>query len=336
MGVLGAGLMGAGIATAFARSGFPTAMMDVDQERLNDGLKRASEVVLSRIKIGRATPRDLAHMLGLLSTGTTPGIFADSDIVIEAITEDEALKTESYRKLGWHLRGDAILASNTSTISIDRMAASVPHPERFLGMHFFHPVDRMELVEVIRGEKTSEEALATVVALAKRIRKTPIVVRDGPGFLVNRVLFPYLNEAMLLLQEGADAKVIDRVATQFGMPMGPLALLDMVGLDTALYAARVLAQAFPERTTPAPILKALVARAAWARSPAGGSGNTPAVMVSPRPIPNSSRSWRTIGPATAPRRTRRSRTACSCPCFWKQPACWRKGSSASLATWTSA
>ena len=173
--------MGAGIATAHARSGIRTAMVDVDDERIKDGLQRASEVVMSRIKIGRATPQDMANMLAMLNTSTNLAVFADADIVIEAITENEAAKKEAYQKLAKVMRDDAILASNTSTISITRLAESAPHPERFVGMHFFNPVDRMELVEVIRGEKTSEETVATVVALAKRIRKTPIVVKDCAG-----------------------------------------------------------------------------------------------------------------------------------------------------------
>lgn len=257
-GVLGAGLMGAGIATAHARSGIPTVMVDVDDARIKDGMARAQDVVMSRIKIGRATPMDMAQMLATLNTSTSTQGFADCDIVIEAVTENEGVKTEMYKKLAGVLRDDAILASNTSTISITRMAESAPHAERFVGMHFFYPVDRMELVEVIRGEKTDDQTVATVVALAKRIRKTPIVVRDCAGFLVNRVLFPYMNEALVLLQEGASMDAIDKAATRFGMPMGPIALEDLVGLDTAAYAGKVLADAYPDRAVPTPIVFDLV------------------------------------------------------------------------------
>ena len=257
-GVLGAGLMGAGIATAHARGGVPAVMVDIDESRIADGLKRASEVVLGRIKIGRATPEDLGRMLAQLSTSTSQSAFADCDVVVEAVTENEKLKTAMYRLLGKVLRPDAILASNTSTISITRMAASAPDPARFVGMHFFYPVDRMELVEVIRGEKTSDETVASIVALAKTIRKTPIVVRDCPGFLVNRVLFPYMNEALLLLTEGASMDAIDKAATAFGMPMGPIALEDLVGLDTSWYAGQVMLEAYPDRGVPTPILGDLV------------------------------------------------------------------------------
>jgi 3-hydroxyacyl-CoA dehydrogenase/enoyl-CoA hydratase/3-hydroxybutyryl-CoA epimerase/3-hydroxyacyl-CoA dehydrogenase/enoyl-CoA hydratase/3-hydroxybutyryl-CoA epimerase/enoyl-CoA isomerase len=259
VGVLGAGLMGAGIAAAHARSGIRTSMVDIDDARVADGLKRASDVVMSRIKIGRATPQDLGNMLAMLNTSTSTAVYGDCDVVIEAVTENESVKKEVYGNLAKVIRDDAILASNTSTISISRMAQSAPHPDRFIGMHFFNPVDRMELVEVIRGAKTSDETVATIVALAKRIRKTPIVVKDCPGFLVNRVLFPYMNESLILLQEGASIDAIDRTATRFGMPMGPLILTDLVGLDTAVYAGRVVAKAYPDRTVTSPILEEMLA-----------------------------------------------------------------------------
>jgi 3-hydroxyacyl-CoA dehydrogenase/enoyl-CoA hydratase/3-hydroxybutyryl-CoA epimerase/3-hydroxyacyl-CoA dehydrogenase/enoyl-CoA hydratase/3-hydroxybutyryl-CoA epimerase/enoyl-CoA isomerase len=257
-GVLGAGLMGSGIATAVARSGLPTAIVDIDENQLAGGLKRASDVVTSRIKIGRAKPEDLALMLAMLNTSTSQQVFADCDVVVEAVTENEKLKTAMYQHLGRVLRPDAILASNTSTISITRMAAAAPDPSRFVGMHFFYPVDRMELVEVIRGERTSDETVATIVALAKATRKTPIVVRDCAGFLVNRVLFPYMNEALLLLAEGDSMDAIDGAATAFGMPMGPIALQDLVGLDTSLYAGEVILKAYPDRAVPTPIMGDLV------------------------------------------------------------------------------
>lgn len=258
VGVLGSGLMGAGIATAHARSGIPAAMVDVDEGRLQAGLKAASDVVMSRIKIGHAAPEDMGKMLALLNTSTSHGVFADADVVIEAVTEDEGVKTEMYRKLAGVLKDDAILASNTSTISITRMAESAPHPERFIGMHFFSPVDRMPLVEVIRGAKTSDETVATVVALAKKIKKTPIVVNDCPGFLVNRVLFPYMNEALALLEEGVPMDAIDKAATDFGMPMGPIALQDAVGLDVSFGAGRVLGKAYPDRAVQSRIIGELV------------------------------------------------------------------------------
>ncbi|RMG39234.1 MAG: 3-hydroxyacyl-CoA dehydrogenase [Planctomycetota bacterium] len=258
VGVLGAGLMGSGIAAAHARRGIPTAMVDVDDERIRTGLQRARKVVESRIQIGRATTDDLVEMMALLSTSTSHAVFADCDVVIEAVPENEALKTALYRELADDLKADAILCSNTSTISITRMAQAAPAPDRFIGMHFFNPVDRMALVEVIRGEQTSDETAATIVALAKRIGKTPIVVKDCAGFLVNRILLPYMAEAVLLLLEGADMDRIDRIAERFGMPMGPIALHDYVGLDTAWAAGQVIAEAYADRALKPDALKALV------------------------------------------------------------------------------
>lgn len=258
IGVLGAGLMGAGIATAHARRGVPAVIVDVDNEQLAAGLGRARHVIESRLKIGRATPQDMADMLSLLNTSTSKEVYGDCDVVIEAVPEIESLKTKMYAELTGVMRDDAILASNTSTISITRMAESAPNAERFIGMHYFSPVDRMQLVEVIRGEKTTDETTATIVALAKRIGKTPIVVNDCPGFLVNRVLLPYMNESLLLLQEGADMDAIDKAATKFGMPVGPIALNDMVGIDVAYYAGKVVAEAYSDRAVASPILADLV------------------------------------------------------------------------------
>ena len=257
-GVLGSGLMGAGIATAHARSGIPCAMVDVNEERLADGMSRARKVIESRMEIGRAGPADMVQLLSNLHTSTSHSVFADCDVVVEAITENESLKTEAYRQLAGVMRDDAILASNTSTISITRMAKSARHPERFVGMHFFFPVDRMQLVEVIRGEKTTDETVATIVELARKLRKVPIVCGDCPGFLVNRILMPYMNEALVLLLEGASMDQIDRVATKFGFPMGPIALHDLVGLDTAYYAGKVMSAAYSDRTVDTRILGQLV------------------------------------------------------------------------------
>jgi 3-hydroxyacyl-CoA dehydrogenase/enoyl-CoA hydratase/3-hydroxybutyryl-CoA epimerase/3-hydroxyacyl-CoA dehydrogenase/enoyl-CoA hydratase/3-hydroxybutyryl-CoA epimerase/enoyl-CoA isomerase len=257
-GVLGSGLMGAGIATAHARSGIPCAMVDVSEERLADGMSRARKVIESRMEIGRAGPADMVQLFTNLHTSISRSAFADCDVVVEAITENESLKTDAYRQLAGIMRDDAILASNTSTISITRMAKAAKHPEQFVGMHFFFPVDRMQLVEVIRGEKTSDETVITIVELARKLRKVPIVCGDCPGFLVNRILMPYMNEAVVLLLEGASMDQIDRVATRFGFPMGPIALHDLVGLDTAYYAGKVMSAAYSDRTVDTHILAQMV------------------------------------------------------------------------------
>ena len=258
VGVIGAGIMGAGIASANVRKGISTVMNDVSSEALAKGVGNITKVVQSRIDIGRATQADLVSALGFLNTTTNLKVLADRAVVIEAVVENEEAKTKLYRELQAILAPDAILASNTSTISITRMAAAVKKPENFAGLHFFNPVDRMQLVEVIRGEKTSDQTVVTLVALAKKVGKTPIVVKDCPGFLVNRILFPYLNEAMVLLEEGAEPRALDRAASEFGMPMGPITLSDVVGLDTCLYAGMVVNRAFKDRAKDSKILAALV------------------------------------------------------------------------------
>jgi 3-hydroxyacyl-CoA dehydrogenase/enoyl-CoA hydratase/3-hydroxybutyryl-CoA epimerase/3-hydroxyacyl-CoA dehydrogenase/enoyl-CoA hydratase/3-hydroxybutyryl-CoA epimerase/enoyl-CoA isomerase len=259
VGVLGAGIMGAGIAGAHVRRGIPVVLLDTTPQLVEKGVAAITKVIQSRIDIGRATTADLLSALGSLTPTTYLALTGDRDVVIEAVVENEAVKTQLYRNLQPLLKPEAILASNTSTISITRMAQAVNRPENFAGMHFFNPVDRMALVEVIRGERTSDATVVTLVALAKRIGKSPIVVRDCPGFLVNRILFPYINESLVLLEEGADPRAIDKAATAFGMPMGPITLNDLVGLDTGLYAGRVVNTAYADRAKATRILDELVA-----------------------------------------------------------------------------
>lgn len=259
VGVVGAGIMGSGIAGAHIRRGVPTLMLDSISAAVEKGVANITKVMQTRIDIGRMTQPEMIGALARLGTTTALTGFADRDVVIEAVIENEDTKVQLYRDLKPILKPDAILASNTSTISITRMAKAADRPENFAGMHFFNPVDRMQLVEVIRGEKTSDTTTATLVALAKRIGKTPIVVKDCPGFLVNRILFPYLNESLALLEEGAGTRDLDKAATAFGMPMGPVTLNDMVGLDTSLYAGRVVNTAFADRAAASKILDELVA-----------------------------------------------------------------------------
>jgi 3-hydroxyacyl-CoA dehydrogenase/enoyl-CoA hydratase/3-hydroxybutyryl-CoA epimerase/3-hydroxyacyl-CoA dehydrogenase/enoyl-CoA hydratase/3-hydroxybutyryl-CoA epimerase/enoyl-CoA isomerase len=259
VGVIGAGIMGSGIAGAHVRRGVPAVMLDTLPGALERGITAITKSLQGRVEIGRMTPAEMAGALARLSTSGTLQALADRDVVIEAIIENEEAKVALFGQLEKVLRPGTILASNTSTISITRMAKSLARPEDFAGMHFFNPVDRMQLVEVIRGEKTGDAAVVTLVALAKKIGKTPIVVRDCPGFLVNRILFPYLNESLVLLQEGAAPRALDRAATAFGMPMGPVTLNDMVGLDTSLYAGRVVNAAFADRAVTTRILDELVA-----------------------------------------------------------------------------
>jgi 3-hydroxyacyl-CoA dehydrogenase/enoyl-CoA hydratase/3-hydroxybutyryl-CoA epimerase/3-hydroxyacyl-CoA dehydrogenase/enoyl-CoA hydratase/3-hydroxybutyryl-CoA epimerase/enoyl-CoA isomerase len=258
VGVLGAGIMGAGIAGAHIRRGIPAMLLDTLPQALEKGVGSIARVMQSRIEAGRMKPEEMVAALAHLSTTSSLAAMSDRDVVIEAVVENEAVKVQVYRELQKFLPADAILASNTSTISISRMGQSVRNPENFAGMHYFNPVDRMQLVEVIRGEKTSDQTVATLTALAKRIGKTPIAVRDCPGFLVNRILFPYINESLVMLEEGANPRAIDKAATAFGMPMGPITLNDLVGLDTSLFAGRVVNTAFADRAKNTRILEELV------------------------------------------------------------------------------
>lgn len=258
VGVLGAGVMGCGIASVLARRGCLVQLLDVSAEILQNALQRIERGLLERVQLGRMKPQEAADTLARIGTTQTLAAMADRDLVIEAVTENEDLKTRLLGELETHVGAETLIVSNTSTLSISRMARTLQKPQRFAGLHFFNPAERMPLVEVVRGEASDDVTIATLVAFAKRIGKTPIVVRDSPGFLVNRLLFPYLNEAMLMLEEGATPRQIDQAAVEFGMPMGPVTLQDVVGLDTALYAGRVLQQAFPDRFVESRIVAELV------------------------------------------------------------------------------
>ena len=258
VGVVGAGIMGAGIAGACVRRGVPALMIDTAPAALDKGIAAITKSIQGRVEIGRMSPVDAAGALARLSTSLAVEALTDRDVVVEAIVENEQAKVKLYAEVQKVIAPGTILASNTSTISITRMAQSVSDPAHFAGLHFFNPVDRMQLVEVIRGERTSDETVATLTGLARAIGKTPIVVRDCPGFLVNRILFPYINESLLLLEEGVPPRALDRAATAFGMPMGPVTLNDLVGLDTSLYAGQVINTAFADRAVPTRILEELV------------------------------------------------------------------------------
>lgn len=256
--VVGAGIMGQGIASAAVRRKVPATLTDVSTDALQAGVQKILEEVSYNKKTKGADVKRTVEFAPLLNATTAASEMAASDLVIEAVVERESVKKELYAKLEPLMADDAILATNTSTIPITKLAEGLKRPERFAGLHFFNPVRKMPLVVVIRGEQTSDETVATLVAYAKRIGKSPIVVNDGPGFLVNRLLLPYMSEAAQLLTEGAAPKAIDRAATKFGMPMGPLNLFDVVGLDTALYAGAVMKAAYPDRVIDPAIIPALV------------------------------------------------------------------------------
>ena len=248
--VLGAGIMGGGIAYQAASKGLPIIMKDIKSEQLDLGMGEASKLLGKMVERGKMTPVKMGETLSRIRPTLNYGDFAETDIVIEAVVENPNVKRAVLKEVEGLVKDDCILASNTSTISITFLAEALERPENFVGMHFFNPVSRMPLVEVIRGEKSSEEAISTTVALATKMGKVPVVVNDCPGFLVNRVLFPYFGAFDLLLKQGADFAHVDKVMEKFGWPMGPAYLIDVVGLDTGVHGAEVMAEGFPDRMKP--------------------------------------------------------------------------------------
>ena len=258
VGVIGAGIMGAGIAAANLKRELRVVLTDAAPEALQRGAQEVIKEVAYDKQSGGPDAQRAVRFAPLLDTAVDDHDFAVCDLVIEAVVENLGVKRQVYARIEAELRDDAILASNTSTIPISTLAEGVKRRDRFCGIHFFNPVRRMKLVEVIRGRETSDETVATAVAHVKRLGKSPIVCNDGPGFLVNRLLLPYMNEALELLAAGVAIEKIERAATSFGMPMGPISLYDMVGLDTALYAGQTMARAYPKRVGTSPILESLV------------------------------------------------------------------------------
>jgi 3-hydroxyacyl-CoA dehydrogenase/enoyl-CoA hydratase/3-hydroxybutyryl-CoA epimerase/enoyl-CoA isomerase len=245
--VLGAGIMGGGIAYQSALKGTPIVMKDIAQAGIDLGLSEASKLLAKQVERGRMSPADMAGVLNKIQPSLSYEGFDNVDVVVEAVVENPKVKHAVLAETEAEIREDAILASNTSTISITHLAEPLKRPENFCGMHFFNPVHRMPLVEVIRGEKTGDEAVARTVAYALAMGKKPVVVNDCPGFLVNRILLPYLGAFMGLVRRGVDFVTIDRVMEAFGWPMGPAYLCDVVGIDTGVHAAAVMADGFPER-----------------------------------------------------------------------------------------
>jgi 3-hydroxyacyl-CoA dehydrogenase/enoyl-CoA hydratase/3-hydroxybutyryl-CoA epimerase len=247
VGVLGAGAMGGGIAQLAADKGWPVRMKDIRNEALAAGWAQAAKIWQERVKRRRMTRTEFAGKMSLLSGGLSWDGFAGCDVTIEAVLEKLAVKQAVLREWEAVARPEAIFASNTSTLPITEIAKAAARPERVVGMHFFNPVHKMPLVEVIFGEKTAPEVTATIFDLAKKMGKTPVVVKDAPGFLVNRILSPYLGEAVRLLLEGVPMEAIDRAMRAFGMPVGPIELLDDVGIDVAAKGVETLSAAWPER-----------------------------------------------------------------------------------------
>jgi len=245
--VLGAGIMGGGIAYQSAVKGTPILMKDIREEGIQLGLDEASKLLGKRVAKGRMKPEQMAKALNAIRPTMSYGDFKEVDLVVEAVVENPKVKHAVLAEVEGQVTEDTIITSNTSTISITYLAEALKRPENFCGMHFFNPVHMMPLVEVIRGEKTSDRAIATTVAYAKAMGKTPIVVNDCPGFLVNRVLFPYFGGFARLIGMGADFQRVDKVMEKFGWPMGPAYLMDVVGMDTGHHGRDVMAEGYPDR-----------------------------------------------------------------------------------------
>ena len=262
VGIVGAGTMGNGIAQACAIAGIDALMLDVNPGALEKGVATISGSLDRLVKKEKITAEVKAAAMARVKTTSTLADLAACDYVIEAATENEALKVKILKDLDAALKPETIIATNTSSISITQLAAATKRPDRFVGMHFFNPVPMMALVELIRGLATSDATIATAQELAKALGKTPITVKNSPGFVVNRILCPMINEAIFCLQEGlATAEDIDAgMKLGTNQPIGPLALADMIGLDIMIAVMNVFYEGFNDpKYRPAPLLKEMVA-----------------------------------------------------------------------------
>ena len=260
VGVLGAGLMGGGIAqTLVDKADLPVRVRDISWDALAGGMRAAAKIWRKKVDRRRMSRMEMETKMSRITTTTDWSGFGAVDVVIEAVVEKLEIKQSVLREVESVGKPGVIFATNTSTIPITRIAEAAEHPENVIGMHFFSPVDKMPLVEVIIGEKTSEKTVSTIHELGKRMGKTVVVCKDGPGFIVNRILAPYINEAGFLLIEENSIESIDGAMTDFGMPLGPLALLDEVGIDIAGKSAQIMMEAFGDRMEASPLVDKLVA-----------------------------------------------------------------------------
>jgi 3-hydroxyacyl-CoA dehydrogenase/enoyl-CoA hydratase/3-hydroxybutyryl-CoA epimerase len=270
LGVVGAGVMGGGVAQLAAYHDIPVRMKDIAHEEVARGLRHARTTFDKAVERRKLSRRDADRKMALVSGGLEWSGFATADAVVEAVVERLDVKRQVLAELEARVPERCVLATNTSSLRVDALADALERPERLGGLHFFNPVHRMPLVEVVRGTATDDGTVATLHALARTLGKVPVVVADGPGFLVNRILGPYLNEAGWLLADGATVEEVDGAARDFGMPMGPLRLVDEVGIDVAHHAGAALHEALGERLAPSPVLTALFATGRLGRK--GGAG----------------------------------------------------------------
>jgi 3-hydroxybutyryl-CoA dehydrogenase len=271
IGIIGAGQMGSGIAHVAALAGFPVRLGDVDPQALERAVQSIDRNLGRQVARGKVKEEDKAAALKLIKTGTGFDQFADCDVVVEAATEREAVKRDIYKQLMPHLKASAIVASNTSSISITRLASASGRPERFMGMHFMNPVPVMQLVELIRGIATDEPTFKAIHDLAVKLGKTPVAAEDFPAFIVNRILLPMINEAVYTLHEGVGSVEAIDTAMRLGAnhPMGPLELADFIGLDTCLSVMQVLYEGLADsKYRPCPLLVKYV-EAGWLGRKAG-------------------------------------------------------------------
>jgi 3-hydroxybutyryl-CoA dehydrogenase len=259
--VVGCGLMGSGIAQVSAQAGFPTVVLEASPQLLETGLKRIDQFLSAGVAKGKVRPEDKSATLARLTGTTDAAAVRDCDLAIEAVTEDLRVKRQVFGAIEPHLKPEAILASNTSSLSVTEMAATTGRPGRFVGLHFFNPVPLMKLVEVIHTVRTEPGVVETVTVLAKALGKTPIHTSDRTGFIVNRLLVPYLLDAIRAVEEGVGSIVdIDQgMKLGCGHPMGPLTLNDLVGIDTTYFIANIMFEEFREkRFAPPPLMKRMV------------------------------------------------------------------------------
>ena len=307
--IIGAGFMGAGIASIAVQHGSLVRLKDADHARVAKGYAAVRDVLKERLTKKQITKIQYSDYMALLGGTVDYSGFGNVDLVIEAVFEDLAVKHQVLRETEAAINPRAIFATNTSTIPIALIAQASSRPERVLGMHFFSPVHKMPLVEVITTAETYPQVTATAVAYAKKLGKTVIVVNDGPGFYVNRILSPYINEAGTLLDQGVAVDIIDRALVDFGFPVGPITLIDEVGLDVAAKAGKIMADAFPDRMQPAKSLTAVVAAGRYGRKSKKGfytydnEGKKGEVDPSVYPLflaPGTIPVAKTIAPVTAP------------------------------------